>query len=351
MSTPSSTTTSSPHRNSHLLAPLLFFFGLTASPLASAQDAEVLKSRVLTAIRQAALTSPPLDSYRVEGTLTFFDGAGKNPQRGSFDVRGKESNLRLTVTFPGATTSFLQVGGKRYNSSQGVVPYFTNHLMQFLLTPRLVGTFGTVSALEVRNLPRAASAECVSVNNENAITRGPVAPIHEICLDKGVDDLRVLVNGAEQYLRDDIVTFGGQRPAKRVQLRVGGILVGDAQITKLDFATLDPQAFAPTPEMKLEPAPPTVLSGAIMAGRIMHHENPKYPKLARAAHIQGVVVLRAIIDIQGHISNLAVISSPDPLLSEASLKAVNQWTYEPYLLNGKPTEVDTTITVNFAIGK
>jgi protein TonB len=58
------------------------------------------------------------------------------------------------------------------------------------------------------------------------------------------------------------------------------------------------------------------------------------------------VVLHAIISKQGTITSLQAISGPD-MLKGAALDAVRQWRYKPYLLNGEPTEVDTTITVNF----
>jgi periplasmic protein TonB len=58
------------------------------------------------------------------------------------------------------------------------------------------------------------------------------------------------------------------------------------------------------------------------------------------------VVLHAIISKQGTITQLNAISGPD-MLKGAATDAVRQWRYKPYLLNGEPTEVDTTITVNF----
>jgi len=62
--------------------------------------------------------------------------------------------------------------------------------------------------------------------------------------------------------------------------------------------------------------------------------------------VGGTVVLHAIISQQGTITSLQAISGPD-MLKGAALDAVRQWKYKPYLLNGDPTEVDTTITVNF----
>jgi TonB family protein len=76
---------------------------------------------------------------------------------------------------------------------------------------------------------------------------------------------------------------------------------------------------------------------------------PIYPPIAKAAHVQGTVVLHAIISKTGTIEELAVISGP-PMLRACALDTVKQWRYKPYVLNGVPTEVDTTINVNFTFG-
>jgi protein TonB len=74
-----------------------------------------------------------------------------------------------------------------------------------------------------------------------------------------------------------------------------------------------------------------------------------YPPIAKAAHVQGAVILHAVISKQGTIENLQVVSGP-PMLAGAAMDAVRRWRYKPYLLNNEPTEVDTTITVNFTFG-
>ena len=81
----------------------------------------------------------------------------------------------------------------------------------------------------------------------------------------------------------------------------------------------------------------------------MTRVQPVYPVLARQSGIQGVVVLHAIIDRDGRVSELRVISG-HPLLVKAAIDAVNQWRYQPTLLNGQPVEVETTITVSFVLG-
>ena len=87
-----------------------------------------------------------------------------------------------------------------------------------------------------------------------------------------------------------------------------------------------------------------------MAGMLLTKFAPEYPKQARDNHISGVVVLHAIIGKDGHVRDLSPIRSPDKLLTNAAIEAVRQWIYKPYLLAGEPTEVETTITVNFNMG-
>ena len=70
--------------------------------------------------------------------------------------------------------------------------------------------------------------------------------------------------------------------------------------------------------------------------------------MAREARIHGEVVLTAIIDKDGNIENLQLVSG-HPMLAPAAINAVKQWRYKPYLLNGQPVEVETTITVNFEL--
>ncbi len=88
------------------------------------------------------------------------------------------------------------------------------------------------------------------------------------------------------------------------------------------------------------------VGGNIAVANLIHEVPPVYPLVAKTAHIQGTVVLHAIIAKNGSIKKLTYISGP-PLLMRAAMDAVRQWRYKPMLLNGKPVEVDTTITVVF----
>jgi protein TonB len=90
------------------------------------------------------------------------------------------------------------------------------------------------------------------------------------------------------------------------------------------------------------------VSQGVSIGRLITKVEPLYPKLARDARVQGQVVLAAIISKDGTIQDLHVLSG-HPMLVPAALDAVRQWRYKPYLLNGEPVEVETTVTVNFTL--
>ena len=90
------------------------------------------------------------------------------------------------------------------------------------------------------------------------------------------------------------------------------------------------------------------VSQGVSTGLLVRKVNPTYPPLARQARIAGTVVLQAEISKTGDIQNLHLISG-HPMLAPAAIEAVKQWKYKPYLLNGEPVEVETTVQVNFTL--
>ncbi len=90
------------------------------------------------------------------------------------------------------------------------------------------------------------------------------------------------------------------------------------------------------------------VSQGVMASFLVTKVPPEYPPDATDQHIQGVVLLRVIIDRQGNVSNIQLISG-HPKLAPAAIEAVKQWKYRPYLLNGAPVEIETQVQVNFTL--
>jgi protein TonB len=106
------------------------------------------------------------------------------------------------------------------------------------------------------------------------------------------------------------------------------------------------------PPMPLPPAAmePLKVGGIIKPPARTRYVAPVYPEIARNARVQGVVILEAIIGAGGKVEQVRVLRS-QPLLDEAALDAVRAWEYVPTLLNGQPTPVIMTVTVQFRLSQ
>ena len=98
-----------------------------------------------------------------------------------------------------------------------------------------------------------------------------------------------------------------------------------------------------------EPSGPIHVKGNIMQGQRISGEIPVYPPEAKKQRVQGKVVIDALIDQEGKVGHLHVESGPE-MLRQSSLDAVKTWVYKPYLLNGEPVAVETTISVVYSLG-
>ena len=83
-----------------------------------------------------------------------------------------------------------------------------------------------------------------------------------------------------------------------------------------------------------------------MAANLISAPEPEYPKLARLTRTEGQVMLQAVVGRDGRVT-IAHVLSGHHLLRGAAVNAVRQWRYRPYVVDGKPVDVATIITVNF----
>ena len=98
---------------------------------------------------------------------------------------------------------------------------------------------------------------------------------------------------------------------------------------------------APTPI----PASPPV-GGQVQPARLLKSVPPVYPQIARSSRAGGDVTVDALIDADGNVTNLKVVSGP-PILRQAAMEAIKQWKYDPARLNGRPVAIHLTSTVRF----
>jgi len=75
---------------------------------------------------------------------------------------------------------------------------------------------------------------------------------------------------------------------------------------------------------------------------------PEYPEVARKARIGGKVILNAVIDREGNVTDVTVLKG-HPMLNNAAIEAVKKWKYKPATQNGKAVKVYMTVAVDFTL--
>lgn len=139
----------------------------------------------------------------------------------------------------------------------------------------------------------------------------------------------------------DMFTYANMPPALRDQIK-------QVWVTQVHQHADDPRVLRNAAAGMDTQLPSIRVGGNVQQTNLLTQVVPEYPPLARESRIQGTVRFNATIGPDGHVENLQLVSG-HPLLVASAMKAVNQWTYKPTLLNGNPARVVTTIDVNFTL--
>ncbi|MEO6815482.1 MAG: M56 family metallopeptidase [Edaphobacter sp.] len=197
-----------------------------------------------------------------------------------------------------------------------------------LVCDQMAAEFVTTRELYARSLLRLASMMLKQTQTVN---------IHAI----GIFDANILERRVMSLMTKQRETRGLLRAGfAAVCVLVGLATCGSALALRLDVNEPPPPATATTTPSVVR------VAGAVAAGSKIGGENPTYPADARKAKVSGTVILKAIISKTGNIKSLQIVSGPESLRKSA-MDAVRTWQYKPYMLNGEPTAVETTIHVNY----
>lgn len=247
--------------------------------------------------------------------------------------------------------SLLELGGQFYGQrKRKAVATTTSLVVNFLF----VGTLVILPLLFTDSLPKAQLLTFLVAPPPPPPPPPPAAAVQRIVhqiqtdlLNSGQLRTPTRIPQQVQMIKEDLTpppnaTGGGVVggvPGGIPGGQLGGVIGGIVSSTS---------SLAAVP--KFVPATPqrVRISQGVTRGLLIHRVEPTYPPLARAARVQGEVVLSAIINTNGEIQNLQLVSG-HPMLVQEAITAVKQWRYKPYLLNGQPVEVETTITVIFSL--
>jgi len=208
------------------------------------------------------------------------------------------------------------------------------------LSGRFTGTIYDPSGAPIPNAT-------VIMNNHKAskvemTTSGTEGKFNFTALPAGEYEIKVLKRGFEEYKVPQVVLEPGRESSQNITLKVGAIMeevdvVAEGTVKAMPAGTVGKQT-------RIR------LGGDIQAPKLLNKVQPVYPAAAKAAGVEGTVILHAIIGMEGNPLSLRVVNTQvDPELARAAVEAVSKWRYSPTLLNGDPIEVDTTVMVNFKL--
>lgn len=316
-----------------------------------AEDSAAISARLQSADAANTLDDATLRPWHLKVSFQLFDAKGKPTEQGTLEEwwAGQDKDKRI-FTSPSYMATEIQTKDGLYRSTGvGTVPEMLDIVRQEVVHP-MPGKDDEVDVkpeLREQNFGKVP-LDCIILSRPiKDMAFAPLGLFPTYCLDHDKDTLRANFNfGSLVILRNSLGVFQSRTVANAIMAKMNDVTILTSHIEKLEGISPADADFVPT--TGLEKVPSTIqISAGVSQGHKLNDSPPYYPAGARARHATGTVVMRALISTDGHIYRLKLVSVPDPELAMAALAAVRQWTYKPYLLNGKPVEVDTMITVNF----
>ena len=326
----------------HIMQRMRFKVGLLLCTLlslpqaiASSDDAARGKELIQQAVDKTNIFALP--SFRMNANVRL-ENFGK-PLNGTYSLlwNGPEQ-WREEITFPGY--SEVQIGGKGIiyvKRSTTYMPYQIHKLRSAFpirgagIVPRPDETIKKIHAQKIGD----SRADCVEIASEQKSTR-------EVCVDTSTGTITRQKLG---FIETDFAPVGSKTFPRIMALIEKGKHIVDVQITELSkdvmlsTGVFGPPQGAISRQGCIDPVP----------GRLKHKVEPQYPVEDKIAGNQGTVGIFAVIDKSGVPQNLEITLGASPGLNRTSMDAVRQWRYDPPTCGGEPTEVETTIEVNYQI--
>lgn len=306
-------------------------------------------------------SDPSLRPWHLKATYQLYDDKGNPSEQGTYEYWWASPKVyRSTWSRSGAThTDWHTADGKHaYEATGEGLSFFEYKLQSAFLSP--LPDMGELDPDKIR-LDREelklgnAKIPCIMVvplmPQHGQIQEIPLGLFPTYCFDPNVPALRInysfgmittyfnrIAKVQGRYLPQELIFYEGKQ-------KILSATVGTVEGIPSNNPTLAPTATAKYPKIDRMP-----LSAGIAVGMLAKKKQPIYPQDAKDARVSGTVVLQALIGRDGKVHDLHVVQAPWPSLAASALVAVSQWEYKPYLLNGEPVEVETTVNVIYSLG-
>jgi hypothetical protein len=333
---------------------LLAFVLLTPATWADPNPALLLE-RMHRVIAQTSLDEPSTKPWHVKLTIELKEESGAIAEKGTVEEWWSgPRQYKRTYNFPSYAGSTVVAEDDRYiTEGMGSAPYQAEYLLNQVIhpMPRTEDVDGSHLDLSRETFGKN-DFDCVMLDQPiKNIAYPPFGLFPTYCLDREKDTLRLSSEFPAQTIamnRKGI--FRGKEIAIDLTMNSAGKEIANAHVETLHGRETPYDESKDASGLKAISSAAKKVEGGVIAGNILKKVPPIYPEEAKRRQASGAVILHAIIGKDGHLRFLKPMTFPDPNLVIAAIVAVRQWTYKPYLLAGEPTEVDTTITVNFNLG-
>lgn len=279
-------------------------------------------------------------------TFQLYDLNGKVAETGSFETWWAAPGSERTVVH----LAGLNEDGSAPEGADAVLvrnSYLVRQLLKSAVHP--VPEMHAAEEMTTRKLNyEKTQLECFE--SQGSVLQAMNGQMATLCMMPQTANVLILqgFGGKVILLRPRTGTFHDTHVALELQIGYLGrdAITGKLSIMQLFDAEKSDVKLTTLTGSKLEVV---TIAGGVIAGNRIKFTQPEYPMVAKMQHMSGSTLLSAIIAKDGSLGRLVPIASSDPMFTYAAMQAVKKWKYSPFLLNGQPTEVDTTITVNFAL--
>jgi TonB family protein len=346
------------------LLPLALLPGLLAAQSPTSDSIKDAKTLLAAAAPAYDYDNPALKPWHFKAAYQIYDQNGNPSQRGTYEYWWASPTAYRSTWTRGASTQseWHTADGRRFEANSGEAL----HLFETEFPKELLAPLPTPSEQEAKRtwLQRdtvafdSLKAPCVKILSARVYRQSPsfpdFIPMDNVratyCFDPNLPILimKSRANGPiESY--GNFVKMQQRDLPRTFEEKVDRRKILTATIVAI--GTLDPSdpALAPPADAKADLALPLEIASPVMSSQRVKGFYPDYPDEAKLSKIAGTVMLEAQIGKDGKVEDLRVISSPAPVLTDSSIKAVGKWEYKPYLLNGQPIDVRTTIDVAYAL--
>ena len=314
-----------------------------------AQKPAALLDRLHEAAEATTLDAPGATPFHVKLSVEIFPQYGRAADKGTVEMWWNgpdEDRIVYDLSQYHATIARTATGMLRTGKA-AEVPYIVDHMLAQFLHP-------VPPAMKESDFDLTPTKVAIGKIKMDCIFTVPshAKPINSIgstfCFDDQTQ-LRVVQENPDQYnLRQQIGTLGKLQVPAALDYTYLHKGVATARIDALSRQKMPYKEALETANLVPVPEPVRLPSHSLDKS-LLHQQQPIYPAEAKSHRTTGTVLLHVIVGVNGKVRSLSLIGSPDDSLTGSAIDAVSRWVYSPYLVNGVPTEVDTTVATIYSM--